>query len=486
MSSSSQPIFATYSCLDTEDPPILHLPIEIVCRIILLTINFRVRHRHGKIGCYAHVVELRQVCRAFNEAFKAALFQSRYLDDLPGHGSLRRWPIKQLHGRDKIAHEYMVYRVNNETHPKIGRFVAIAQTARNFLNVAAEFCEAAEIDYEKIVDNICWLPLGRNEIDPVHLKINKCTVNAWLNLLTTAAYFNNLDLARKFIDKRCCPTTSGVFPSPMFVAAFAGNRDMVILFQESIKSYFPQIKPGKDAVEGAALRGDMDMFRLATRDVEKGKPSVLKKVAEMTRNPEIVEYAKKFFDQPLELNNSLLGLHAGYGNLEMVSYLLDNKCEINGVGWPGVCPLVEAVRRSHEDVIVLLLERGADPNMRSCESPKDDKSNHVSPLCMAAQREDPRIFQYLIEKGADSRNMEGEDVMRAAHKRGDTKMVKFISQYYSLPIWQPSSDTPDIPDSTLPPIRRRHRPLKRSQAYRSIKRLRGHSTRRRTNRRTNS
>lgn len=53
-----------------------------------------------------------------------------------------------------------------------------------------------------------------------------------------------------------------------------------------------------------------------------------------------------------------------------------------------------AVGGSHEDVVRLLLERGADPNVR------DDGDNAI-PLCFACEKNDDEIIRLLVEHGAD-------------------------------------------------------------------------------------
>lgn len=53
-----------------------------------------------------------------------------------------------------------------------------------------------------------------------------------------------------------------------------------------------------------------------------------------------------------------------------------------------------AVGGSHEDVVRLLLDRGADPNVR-------DEGDNAIPLCFACEKNDLAIVRLLVEYGAD-------------------------------------------------------------------------------------
>ncbi|KAI0539518.1 ankyrin repeat-containing domain protein [Xylaria digitata] len=395
---------------------ILDLPYEILSKIIAFSIL--ARHRALRFGRGMNrAVRLKFVCKEFYNLFQSALFRTRVLDDPKDYESLQLWPIKHLHGREKMRHKYLVYRVRNEKEPKIGRFVDIANIAKEFLEVAEEFCKAAKVDDSKIVDDLCWLVLesatgcpGNSKfwdrelddaLDPFDPPGPRDLLKPHLNLLSIAAYFNHLDLARNLLDKGCCPIEHDLFPSPMYSAAYAGNKNMVILFQENIMENFPGVEPGTGTVEGAALRGDIDMFRLATRGIQKGYPSILMNVPFWTQNPKIFTYTQKFFDSPPVLPTSLLCWHAECGNPEMVKCLLDNRWEVGR--WDdgeealtNSYALVKAVRMSQEDVVDLLLERGVSLNVGDLLS--------TSALSAAAAAGSMSMLRKLIKHGANNDN----------------------------------------------------------------------------------
>jgi ankyrin repeat protein len=87
---------------------------------------------------------------------------------------------------------------------------------------------------------------------------------------------------------------------------------------------------------------------------------------------------------------------AGRGDLAQLDALLDAHPElINETGGPGVrTALHEAVGGRHAAAVKLLLERGADPNIR-CEG------DNAMPLHFACEKQDFPIIRLLIEHGAD-------------------------------------------------------------------------------------
>lgn len=81
------------------------------------------------------------------------------------------------------------------------------------------------------------------------------------------------------------------------------------------------------------------------------------------------------------------------GDLDTIKRLLDGGADVNAPdseeGWP---PLFHAVDKRQAAAVVLLLERGANPNLRA---------NALVPLEVAAAQPDPAIMQILLAHGAD-------------------------------------------------------------------------------------
>jgi len=81
------------------------------------------------------------------------------------------------------------------------------------------------------------------------------------------------------------------------------------------------------------------------------------------------------------------------GHLEVVKLLLEHGADPNVKNRDGKTPLHNAASEGHLEVVKLLLERGADPNV------KDDDGN--TPLHNAAWRGHLEVVKLLLEHGAD-------------------------------------------------------------------------------------
>ena len=65
------------------------------------------------------------------------------------------------------------------------------------------------------------------------------------------------------------------------------------------------------------------------------------------------------------LGNTPLMIAAQGGRLELVKLLLAHGADVNASGEAGSTPLIEAICHSHSDIAMLLLEKGAKPNQRN-------------------------------------------------------------------------------------------------------------------------
>ena len=73
-----------------------------------------------------------------------------------------------------------------------------------------------------------------------------------------------------------------------------------------------------------------------------------------------------------------LYLHAGFGDSQMVSLLLRHGDAPNVISRNGETPLLACTRISSEPVLLLLLSRGADPNLQCLR--------HETPLHVVSER----------------------------------------------------------------------------------------------------
>ncbi|KAI0436894.1 ankyrin repeat-containing domain protein [Xylaria telfairii] len=437
---------------------ILDLPPELFHKILVSSILARCLKdpQRGTIRAF----RLKLISKAFYHAFQPALFESRVLDNFNSDDSLRHWSIRKHYGGDQLWHSYLVYRVGNETDPTVGRFVEIQLTAK-------ELCVATKTDYDKIVGGLCWLALeigarcpGQRELWVDHSGRRNDPPNPRLNLLSAAAYFGHLGLAKQLLDDGCCPTQNDLFPSPMQLAAFAGNADMVILFQEHLPDIEDEYtgdrftdwkaNTGLGAIYGAALRGDMDILRLAIDppsratlhssdfngqkigevDPQSYAGRVLREAQSLTRSWEVFEYITSLLRPSHPHSTTFVAMNAERGNIDMVQRLLDSEWLMdprypkdgNRYAVFARTSLIRATRGFHEDIVDLLLKRGANPN--------DDHmpERFGSALSAAAAVGSMRMIRKLMEYGAkiDVHERQQRLMLKKALLVEHTEMVNFF------------------------------------------------------------
>ena len=96
-----------------------------------------------------------------------------------------------------------------------------------------------------------------------------------------------------------------------------------------------------------------------------------------------------------DIQNELL-LSAKRGNVDMIRRVLSTfMVDINFTTVNNISPLLVAAYKGHEDVVQLLLDRGAKPNLA-------DHMGHT-PLHWAASHGHKGVVQLLLERGAEPR-----------------------------------------------------------------------------------
>lgn len=389
----------------------------------------------------------------FSQEIEPAIFASRLLDSFNTEKVLSNWYIKNDHGAAKFWHSYLVYRVQNE--------MSTPSSQRRYLDiglVAKRVCEETGADVGATIETLCWPALQQGTKPSTNSKLEKEPESPDLDLLCAAAYLNFIPIAKRLLQEGHSPhSESHLFSSPMKLAAWAGNAQMLEIFQEHVpelENFDPFLvvnrnwrgKVGPASIRGAAIRGDIEMVRLAVYPPSRaaldstdfvGKAfgsidrhssigNVLASAQWVTRNVEVYKYLDSFFSEPHDVS-SALAVHAHLGNLEMVRYLLDSGADTRGVLGRIGNPLVEACRRCHEDVIDLLLEHGADPNFEGDE----ERSIAGNPTVTAAAKGSLVIVRKLIDHGADIdygyKGIEmGQLALDAAVHLEHTAMVKFL------------------------------------------------------------
>jgi uncharacterized protein len=119
-----------------------------------------------------------------------------------------------------------------------------------------------------------------------------------------------------------------------------------------------------------------------------------------------------------------LHLAAFFGRSEATELLLARGAEVDalGTGWMTGTALHSAASGRHRDVIALLLEAGADPDVR--------QSHGWTALHAAAQHGDADIVELLLARGADrdARNDDGIRPAELARRAGHAAIADLLDQ----------------------------------------------------------
>ena len=109
----------------------------------------------------------------------------------------------------------------------------------------------------------------------------------------------------------------------------------------------------------------------------------------------------------------------GY-NPTYAAYLIDRGVDVNTTDGEGTYPLVLACSyKNNDDMIELLLSKGADPNVRG--------PNGETPLGLAAKNS-LKAVQMLVDKGAEvnASDDSGFTALHWAKEKGQEEVVKFL------------------------------------------------------------
>lgn len=155
---------------------------------------------------------------------------------------------------------------------------------------------------------------------------------------------------------------------------------------------------------------------------------------------ETYQYLRSLIGHESVVAHNIIWRFCTNGNFEMVRFLLDSGAHPHGSVL--FIPLIEACKKGHEDIVDLLLERGADPNFPYKLDPNDVelsskeflsdineclRPSYKSSFSMAAKAGSISIAKRLIDHEVDLGLPEnGMWALHFAVENEDTAMVRFL------------------------------------------------------------
>jgi ankyrin repeat protein len=114
-------------------------------------------------------------------------------------------------------------------------------------------------------------------------------------------------------------------------------------------------------------------------------------------------------------NNEAFFAAARKGDVAAVKAFLDKGVDVNAKTQYGATALAYACDKGHTELVKLLLERGANPNVR-------DTFYNATPMSWAAPKGYVEIVKLLVEKGATEKG----DALNVGVEKGSVELVKLV------------------------------------------------------------
>ena len=123
-----------------------------------------------------------------------------------------------------------------------------------------------------------------------------------------------------------------------------------------------------------------------------------------------------------------LRVAAERGNIDIIRRVLSSfVVDMNSITESDRSPLILAAGNGHKDVVHLLLDRGADPNLAS-QNGSNPRRNGSTPLHYAAFKGHTDVVQLLLDRGAEPNmaNQHGRTPLHYAAWKGHKDVAKLL------------------------------------------------------------
>uniref|UniRef100_A0A8C0HH17 Ankyrin repeat domain-containing protein 7 n=1 Tax=Buteo japonicus TaxID=224669 RepID=A0A8C0HH17_9AVES len=166
-------------------------------------------------------------------------------------------------------------------------------------------------------------------------------------------------------------------------------------------------------------------------------------------------YSVKCYFPVVRIAVTPLHLACANGHVDVVTYLVENKCKLNLFDNDNRSPLMKAVQCQQEKCVAVLLQHGADPNLADADgntalhlaviSPNisvagllldhnaniDAQNKGCTPLILAVSEHHEEVVEFLLKKGADvhARDQCERTPLMTAASGGELNLIKVLLQY---------------------------------------------------------